>query len=61
MLADYDANRDGAITREELTAFLTAEFGKADKDGDGAINLEESRAYRFVRAEDQGKSEDDEE
>jgi Ca2+-binding EF-hand superfamily protein len=61
MLADYDANRDGAITREELTAFLNAEFGKADKDGDGAVNLEESRAYRFVRAEDQGKSEDDEE
>jgi Ca2+-binding EF-hand superfamily protein len=62
MLADYDANRDGAITREELDAFVTAEFGKADKDGDGAVNLEESRAYRFVRAEDSNKqSEDDEE
>lgn len=62
MLADYDANRDGAITREELAAFVTAEFGKADKDGDGAVNLEESRAYRFVRAEDSDKqSEDDEE
>jgi Ca2+-binding EF-hand superfamily protein len=61
MLADYDANRDGAITREELTAFVTAEFGKADKDGDGAVNLEESRAYRFVRAEDADKQPDDEE
>ena len=61
MLADFDANRDGAITRDELSAFVTAEFGKADKDGDGTVNLEESRAYRFVRAEDTDKQSDDEE
>src|SRR5262245_26773141 len=58
MLADFDANRDGAITRDELSAFVTAEFGKADKDGDGTVNLEESRAYRFVRAEDTDKQSD---
>jgi len=62
MLADYDSDRDGAITRDELSRFLTAEFGKADKDGDGAVNLEESRAYRFLRAGDADKrSEEDEE
>ncbi len=62
MLADYDANRDSAITREELAAFLTAEFGKADKDADGAVNLEESRTYRFDRADESDKpAEDDEE
>jgi hypothetical protein len=49
MLADYDADQDGAISRNELGAFVAAEFGKADKDGDGAVSLDESRAYRFVR------------
>ncbi|HEY7763388.1 MAG TPA: hypothetical protein VIB38_00235 [Aestuariivirgaceae bacterium] len=62
MLADYDANRDGAITREELTNFLAVELGKADKDGDGGLSLDESRAYRFVRADQAGKpAEEDEE
>jgi Ca2+-binding EF-hand superfamily protein len=50
MLADYDADRDGAISRQELSTFVSAEFGKADKDGDGSISLEESRTYHYVRA-----------
>jgi EF-hand domain pair len=62
MLADYDTDRDELISREELATFISAEFGKADKDGDGAVNLEESRAYRFVRGSDTDKqSEDDDE
>jgi Ca2+-binding EF-hand superfamily protein len=59
MLADYDSDNDGAITREELAAFLAAEFGKADKDGDGTMTLDESRAYRFVRDEAAKQAEDD--
>jgi len=62
MLADHDADHDGSITRDEWAAFLAAEFGKADKDGDGGVSLEESRSYRFVRAGDDNKpGEDDEE
>lgn len=61
MLADYDADRDGAITRQELSAFVSAEFGKADKDGDGSVSLEESRAYRYVRAGTKPGDQDDEE
>lgn len=50
MLTDYDADRNGAISREDLSAVLSAEFGKADKDADGGITLEESRSYRYVRS-----------
>lgn len=60
MLADYDADRDGVITRQELADFLAAEFGKADKDGDGALSLDESRSYRFVRAGDTDRQGEDE-
>jgi hypothetical protein len=60
MLADYDANQDGAITREELANFLAAELGKADKNADGGLSLDESRAYRFVRAGDAEKPAEEE-
>jgi hypothetical protein len=59
MLADYDADRDGAISRQELSTFVSAEFGKADKDGDGSMSLEESRAYRYVRAGTKPAEQDD--
>jgi Ca2+-binding EF-hand superfamily protein len=61
MLADYDADNNGAITREELATFLSSEFGKADKDGDGAMTLDESRAYRFVRDDEAKQAEEDDE
>ncbi|HEY7748238.1 MAG TPA: hypothetical protein VH933_06150 [Aestuariivirgaceae bacterium] len=60
MLTDYDADRDGKITHQELEGFVAAEFGKADKDQDGAVSLEESRAYRFVRAEESEKQAEEE-
>jgi Ca2+-binding EF-hand superfamily protein len=61
MLADYDANRDGTISREEFSAFVSTEFAKADKDGDGSISLEESRAYHYVRAGTKSAGQDDDE
>src|SRR5215213_9369526 len=61
MLADYDADRDGAISRQELSTFVSAEFGKADKDRDGSITLDESRAYRYVRAGTKPAEQDDDE
>jgi Ca2+-binding EF-hand superfamily protein len=61
MLADYDADRDGAISRQELSTFVSAEFGKADKDGDGSMSLEESRTYRYVRAGTKPAEQDDDE
>ena len=50
LLADYDTNRDGVISRDELSAVVSIEFGKADKDADGGVSLDESRSYRYVRA-----------
>ena len=59
MLADAD--HDGAISRQELSTFVSAEFGKADKDGDGSVSLQESRAYRYVRAGTKPADQDDDE
>ena len=32
-----DSNHDGQLTREEVTAFLSARFAELDSDGDGRI------------------------
>ena len=52
---DIDTNKDGKISREEARAFETAhgkefsektvaKFNAADKDGDGALTMEEAKA-----------------
>jgi Ca2+-binding EF-hand superfamily protein len=61
MLVDYDADHDGAISRQELSTFVSKEFGKADKDGDGSVTLEESRTYRYVRTGTKSADQDDDE
>lgn len=38
---DLDANGDGKITQEEMTAHMQARFDGADTDGDGALSKDE--------------------
>lgn len=44
-----DANKDGNLTRAELTQALTARFAKMDTNGDGKITKEEREAQRTAR------------
>jgi hypothetical protein len=48
MLAQYDANQDGSLDSAERTAMreakLAERFAKLDKNGDGAVTLEEFKA-----------------
>ena len=43
MFNQIDANSDGAITLEELTAHRDARFAKADANGDGFLSPDEMR------------------
>ncbi len=40
-LTEMDANGDGSITVDEVTAFQTARFNETDADGNGQISEEE--------------------
>ncbi len=44
-----DANKDGNLTKAELTAALTARFAKMDVNGDGKVTKEERDAKRQAR------------
>lgn len=44
LLLRYDANHDGIVTREEMEAGLKADFAAADKNGDGCLDVAETRA-----------------
>ena len=44
MLQQFDANNDGALTKEELDTGFEKKVSENDKDGDNAINLEEFKA-----------------
>ena len=46
MLAMLDANKDGAVTRAELNAAMTARFKAADADKNGWLSLNEFQAMR---------------
>ena len=51
LLARYDANRDGAIDREEAIAARVRRITRADADGDGVLTLGEFRQEAVRRAE----------
>ncbi|HZF45275.1 MAG TPA: hypothetical protein VEZ26_02990 [Sphingomonadaceae bacterium] len=44
-----DANKDGAISREEFKAAALARFDKADSDGDGKISKAERKESKAAR------------
>lgn len=50
--SDLDADGDGILTMEEMTAvypdFTEAQFADADTDGDGMINVDELAAARSL-------------
>lgn len=46
-----DANGDGQISREEMTAFRSGHFSEVDTDGDGKLSREEILAQAAKRAE----------
>jgi len=39
--SEFDANGDGAISRDELAAFRQSRFDEADSNGDGVLSREE--------------------
>lgn len=43
---EIDANGDGQITQDEITAHAAARFAAADTDGDGALSADELVAQR---------------
>ncbi|MEJ7933298.1 EF-hand domain-containing protein [Sphingobium sp. AN558] len=49
LMALVDANKDGAITRAELTAALEARFAKLDANKDGKLTREDREARRAER------------
>ena len=49
ILADLDANKDGAISRAELDASVDRLVAAADSDHDGGVTLDEARNYRLAK------------
>lgn len=52
-LAGADANGDGNLTKQELEAQLSAQFGRMDRNGDGSVNMKD--APRLARQKYQEK------
>ena len=52
MLQQFDTNKDGALSREELTAGLEKKITDNDKDGDNAITLEEFKTEWMKMTQD---------
>ena len=49
LLERYDADHDGTVTRAEMEAGLKAEFAAADKNHDGRLDEDETRAVNEAR------------
>lgn len=51
MLLKYDANKDGVLTREELTTGLKADFAAADTGGKGCLSPDQVDAINQARVD----------
>ena len=51
----WDRNKDGKVSREELPLPIRNNFGRVDKDKDGFISREEDDAFRKRIAQSKGK------
>ena len=49
MIAEFDANGDGAITQEEVDTVLAERFAAADTNGDGLLSADEAFAAAEAR------------
>lgn len=49
LMLTFDANRDGAVTREEVESGLRSQFERADADRNGSLNLSEMQAENARR------------
>lgn len=45
ILADFDSDGDGRLSRDEAPLLLKAQFGRWDTDGDGYITLEDAEGW----------------
>lgn len=55
MLEKFDADKDGAVTKEEMIAKITARFDAMDADKDGKITTEEAKTYYHAKHAEHGK------
>lgn len=46
---EMDANNDGKLTGNEMSAFMASHFADADTNGDGFVNADELRAHMQER------------
>lgn len=44
LFAQFDVNKDQALTKDEITTGIAKKIADNDKDGDGAVSLEEFKA-----------------
>ncbi|MEM0899680.1 MAG: hypothetical protein AAGI92_06980 [Pseudomonadota bacterium] len=45
LIQQIDTDRNGAITREELSEFITARYAEADLNNDDSVTMEEAETF----------------